>query len=158
LHAPPPNRRLFTQGGTFFWFNVATRSWSATSVPWQRPVVGAGLLQMLNENEVAAMLWSMTDQTSPALGQADNAVFLTTLRSSLVNKPTGVYSRGYTRHTWGLGTGCTKTNVVDTGISAVEFAEYLDALDCGGFATSSINAATNPTIDYPYPSNAPICQ
>jgi hypothetical protein len=38
------------------------------------------------------------------------------------------------RTTWSLaGSGCGKTNVVNTGVSKMHFADYLDAVVCGGF-------------------------
>jgi hypothetical protein len=145
-------------GGTFFWLNVASRVYSS-GASWLRPTTGAGLLQMLDENEVTATLWSMSDQTGPALERPANAAFFAALRSHVVNRtPGSTYSRGYTRHTWNLtGSGCGKINVVDTGVSRMHFADYLDALVCNGFDATRVDSATVPTTHYPYPSQAPIC-
>jgi hypothetical protein len=149
----------------FFWFDIGARSfWDGS--PWPRPTPSGvdvepsavpGLLQLLDENEVSAMLWSMTAQSSPALTQPGNAAFFSALQSPQVNK-TGPYGRAYTRHGWLLGSGCSKTMIVDYGTPAPEFADFLDALVCGGFSTSSVKSATMPSTDYPYPSSAPICK
>src|SRR5262249_53176705 len=47
---------------------------------------------------------------------------------------------------------------VDTGESTTFFADFLDALRCGGVSASMIDAATNPSVRYPYPSGTPRCR
>ena len=44
-----------------------------------------------------------------------------------------------------------------TSISAPHFADYLDSLLCNGFSRSVVDAATQPSLYYPYPSAAPLC-
>jgi hypothetical protein len=53
---------------------------------------------------------------------------------------------------------CNITGSTDTGIPAPYVADMLDALVCTGLSTQACDATTNPTVNYPYPSNAPLCQ
>jgi hypothetical protein len=72
-----------------------------------------------------------------------------------------VFERGYTRHYWEVPeSSCTITpgSVGDTGWPAPCFADYLDALVCGGVWATDVDLATVPSLYYPYPSAAPICR
>lgn len=142
------------QSGSFFKFDIAQR----TGTTWPMPTPSLGLLQPMYENEVAAELWTLADHTEPAMTQPKNAVFFTALQSAAMNKPSGVpYGRGYTWHTWDLGTGCAKTNETDIGTPVPMYADFLDALRCAGMPATTVDLATQPTTRYPYPSAAPIC-
>jgi hypothetical protein len=44
------------QGGGMFWFDINTRDYAGSAV-WRRPTPAGGLLQLIDENEVAAMIW-----------------------------------------------------------------------------------------------------
>ncbi len=93
------------------------------------------------------MMWSLSNAAGATpLFQA--------LASPRMTNPTA--TRGYTRHTWQLS-GLNFINVVDTGQPAPCFADFLDALDCAGVSRSSIDAATVPGTQFPYPSSSPIC-
>jgi hypothetical protein len=136
------------QGGGFLWFDVSKRLYDNGNA-FKRPSASSydGLLQPLDENEVAAMLL--------ALSSASGAQALySALASPRAN--TAPFQREYTRHTWTTNqTG--PNNIVDTGESVPMLADFLDALDCAGFARSTIDAAMQPAIYYPYASNSPIC-
>lgn len=147
------------QQGTFFWFDIDTRKYGG-GYPWQSPKPADGLLQLIDENEVAAMLWELSDTTSsPAFGQPANQIFFDALASPVVKKDWYVpYGRGYKRHTWEVSGGsCGKKNVVETSLPVPMFADYLDALRCEGMTASEIDAVTKPGTRYPYPSASPIC-
>jgi hypothetical protein len=139
------------QQGAFFWWDISQHVYggSESSVIWQLPTVAGGLMQHMDENEVSAMLWSMSTSTATA----DDSLFAALISPRMNNSP---FARGYTRHSWTV-VNCQPQSPVDTGISAPFFADFLDALNCEGFPAATIDAATQPTTEYPYPSNAPLC-
>ena len=143
------------QGGTFFWFDISQRHyWN--NAPWTAPTPGGGLLQMMDENEISAILWAMADTSNPNDYLTPNSAYLGALSSMRLNS--SPFARGYTRHTWNpVGSTCQDTNIVDTGQSAPMLADFLDALVCNGFATARVDAAVQPTTRYPYPSASPLC-
>jgi hypothetical protein len=144
--------------GSFFWFDIGSKTYPGGQV-WQLPTASQGLLQMMDENEVASILWQLTTQDEAPLNNAANWVFFTALQAPGINKPYGVpYGRGYYRHTWtAMGGTCGQTNVQVTGLSRPMLADYLDALVCNGVSASAVDGATNPAVNYPYPSASPIC-
>ena len=137
------------QSGSFFWMDIAGADYSSGSA-FVQPRASDGLLQLLDENEVAAMMWRVSRSGA---GAAD-AVFQA-LASPRMTTP--VATRGYTRHRWGFDNSGNFVNVVDTGVSAPSFGDFLDALNCAGFSRASIDAATIPGTQFPYPSATPIC-
>ena len=137
------------QSGSFFWLDLSADVYSSGSalVP---PVAALGLLQLLDENRVSAMLWSLSSSSATAgdsMFQALASPRMTTPRAT----------RGYTRHQWAFDNAGNYINVVDTGQDAPSLPDFLDALDCAGFPRSAIDAATTPATLYPYPSASPIC-
>lgn len=132
---------------SFFWANLAARQYASAS--WSRPTASSGLLQRIDENEVAAMLY----QISADGGVGAEHVLLSLSAPSMNTAP---WPRGYTRHTWQLN-GAQFTDVVDTMESKPHLADMLDALVCSGVSASTIDSATNPAANYPYPSQSPIC-
>lgn len=143
------SRYFDKQRGSMFWFDLGQRRYSRGI--WTRPDPSGGLMQKMDENEVAAMLWE--------LGQADKATratVLTTLASPRVRQ--SPFARGYTRRIWEVDAGYNQVNVFNTGMPAPMFADYLDALVCSGVSAAVIDAVTDPTTNYPYPSDAPLCE
>ena len=143
------------QRGSMFWVDIDARKYPSTT--WKRPVAADGLKQLIDENEVSAMGWAIASHGSTA-GRllADNRYFLDALSSTRMNS--SPFGRGYTRHVWEM-TGCTKTDDTDLGSSAPMFADYLDALLCSGAVTKSqVDAATDPSVSYPFPSDATLCK
>lgn len=135
------------QGGTFFWFDISQREYSS-AVPWQRPTANGGLLQLVDENEVASIAYALV-----ASGVGDAPLF-DALRSPRMNGQ--VFSRGYSRRQWDVDPNtCAPVNAIDTGLSAPFLADFLDALVCSGVSATRVNAAIG---NFPFPSNAPICQ
>jgi len=135
------------QQGSMFWLDLSSRTalW-----PWQRPKPAGGLLQDIDENEVAAMLWSLA-----ADSRVGPEAVLAGLQSPSVTVPE--FKRGYTRQVWDRGENCQRVSILDTGESAPSFADYLDGLVCAGASTAAVDAATSPKQAYPYPSRAPLC-
>lgn len=135
------------QQGSMFWFDLSERQYD--QVEWQRPRANAGLLQQIDENEVAAMMWTLAND--PQVG-ADNAL------AGLVtpNVTQADFKRGYTRHVWEME-DCRRTGYYDTGESSPMFADYLDGLVCGGIPAAAIDRATSPKQYFPYPSSQPLC-
>jgi hypothetical protein len=135
------------QQGSMFWIKLDDRQY--TNHAWQRPDPKAGLLQDIDENEVAAMLWGLTVSADVGAGK--------TLSALTTPSVTGTsFARGYTRHTWQMQ-NCQRSEIVDTGEKAPTFADYLDGLACAQVSPAAIDSVTNPSTAYPYPSKAPIC-
>jgi hypothetical protein len=147
--------------GNMFWTDLETRQFSA-GVPWPRPSATAseGVLQPVEENEVAAMLWALSKHTSN--GDAsnplmDNKAMVRALASSRMTQ--APFGRGYTRHTWETGAGCSVVAVQDTQQSVPCFADFLDALLCTEqLDPARVDAVTEPFDHFPYPAQATICQ
>jgi hypothetical protein len=135
------------QGGSMFWVDIAQRRYKKET--WQRPNPDRGLLQDIDENEVAAMLWELSQPDSIGVDAT-----LLALRAPSVTKPK--FKRGYTKHVWTMNK-CVRSNYQDTGKSAPMFADYLDGLMCTGSPAASIDAVTTPQQAYPYPSDKPLC-
>lgn len=119
------------QGGVMFWFDFARRT--ASSGTWARASPSGGLLQMMPEAEITAMLWSMETDTTR------HAPFFTALGSTrMIVAP---FERGYTN---------------TSGTNVPVFPDFLDALACSGFSLSRISAATLPY--YPYDTATRRCR
>lgn len=136
------------QLGAMFWFDLGKRQYQ--DAEWKRPSRTDGLLQQIDENEVAAMIWSLSRDA--AVG-AD--AMLAALRAPSVTQAS--FKRGYTRHVWEQR-NCKRTSYADTGESSPMFADYLDGLRCAGAPADAIDRATLPQQYFPYPSEAPLCQ
>ncbi len=136
------------QQGSMFWFDLEDRQYD--QVQWQRPKASAGLLQQIDENEVAAMLWGLAND-----GDVGIDVALAGLQTPSATEPE--FKRGYTRHVWDMRE-CQRIGYYDTGETSPMFADYLDGLVCGGVSPAAIDRVTGPKQFYPYPSQAPICQ
>jgi hypothetical protein len=135
-------------GGTFFWFDIGSRDTSYGS-PIAHAVASAGLEQEIDENDVAAMLWALSADGGLTHDPLDVAVASPRMTVS-------PFARGYTAHSWTMD-GCDRTDVTDTGVSAPYLADFLDALRCAGTPKATIDAVTEPSVHYPYPSSAPLC-
>jgi hypothetical protein len=140
------------QRGAFFWLDLDARSDSFAGDTWQRPSATAedGVLQLIDEFEVSAMIWDLHDE-----GGVSMSTLLDALSGPLMT--TAPFNRGYTRHSWTIGNACVQENVIDSHSSQPMFADYLDALLCGGVSESVVDAVTVPDTYYPYPSGAPLC-
>jgi hypothetical protein len=138
------------QGGSMFWLDLSQRNASNSS--WPRPVAANGLKQDIYEFEVSAMMWNLSEMQH--VGRAPFDAALKSRRMTIAP-----FERGYTREQWDVSpTTCQRTNIQDTGVSTTFFGDFLDALVCGGVSASVVNAATNPTVNYPYPAGAPLCR
>lgn len=130
------------QRGSMFWLDLGARTYSS-GVAWNSPAPSR-LTDRIDENEVAAMLWRISDTNVPAVYQA-----LATTR--LRRAPFG---RCYTRHVWTLDRAGSPVNVCTTRESRPHFADMLDALSCNGFSRAALRAAIG---GYPYPVDSPYC-
>ncbi len=143
------------QQGTFFWIDLAAKTYSdGTSLVAANPA--GGILQPMDENRVSSMLWNLVDKTNPPPAQAANQVIMDALQSSRMTVPP--FARGYTTHTFDLDTTVDPPvykNVQDTGVSAPMLADYLDALECLGVPQAAVQADLD---QYPYPFASPICK
>lgn len=130
------------QDGSMFWFDIEARRYGSGRA-WNHPAP-ARLLDRIDENEVASMLWALSDSAVPPIYAA-----LSTPR--MRRAPFG---RCYTRHVWRVNEAGQPVDVCATTESAPHFADYLDALSCGGFSRAAISASIG---SYPYPVNSPYC-
>jgi hypothetical protein len=119
------------QNGTMFWFDL-----SASSHVWPLPEPQLGLFQLINENEVAAMLWHLSATQGFGIEAIDAA-----LTSPRMTAPP--FLRGY---------------FTPSGLNTTMLADFFDALVCDGFPASAVDLATRPATRYPYPSAFPLCR
>ena len=142
------------QNGGMFWFDLASRQYfPSTNVAFgmARAVADAGMLQLLDENDVASMLWQVARVAPAGEGQLHNA-----LASQHMN--VSPWPGGYTRHLWEVDAQGTKKNIVDTHQSTPHLGDLLDALRCSGMPAATIDSATNPATEYPFRNPAPTCR
>jgi hypothetical protein len=146
------------QSGTMFYVRLDTRQYSGSQWTWTRPTVSGGLLQDLDENELSAMLWSLSSSSATGEAALWSALRSPRMTSRMNAAWAGTASnlRGYTRHTW--TSACPIAGRVDTRQAIPALPDFLDALACQGFSTSVLDAATNSTVNYPYVSSSPLCQ
>ena len=135
------------QGGTMFWMDLEARSPAAGM--WTRPKPEDGLLQHIEENEVAAILYRL------GRGTPSRQPLYDALGAPAMNGKS--WARGYLRHRWRMEDGKV-VDVRQTQTPAPCLADFLDTLMCGGFPQAVMDAATEPAVAYPYPSHAPLCR
>ena len=135
------------QGGTMFWVDLEART--PVTGAWTRPKPEAGLLQRIDENEVAAILYRL-GRGSPSRQPLYDALAAPAMQAA-------PWARGYLRHRWRMEDG-QMVDVEQTDSSAPCLADFLDALMCRGFPRSVMDLATEPALAYPYPSHAPLCR
>lgn len=142
------------QGGGMFWFDLSSRQYfpgASAQMLIGRTTASSGMLQQIDENDVAAMLFNVSTSAPSGLGQIHNA-----LGSQHLN--TSPWPSGYTRHTWTVDSQGTKKNIVDTREPSLHLGDLFDALRCDGMAASFVDAAADPTTYYPYKSATPTCR
>lgn len=130
------------QGGSMFWFDLGARSYSSGAA-WNSPAP-TRLTDRIDENEVSAMLWRISDTNVPAVYQA--------LASTRLRR--APFGRCYTRHAWSLDAARSPVNVCATRESKPHFADMLDALSCDSFSRTALRGAIGA---YPYPVDSPYC-
>ena len=134
--------------GTFYWWNIDARTY-VRSVPWTRPSAGGSTLQLLDENEVSAILWSLSRATSEAGGPGLQGL----LRAvALPRMTTAPFARCYTRHVWVYD---WYEDACAVAQSTPHLADYLDALRCAG---TSAEVVTGAMGTYPYPVDSALCE
>lgn len=141
------------QASGFFWFDIGARRYGlgGPSRAWTRPRATDSLEQLIDENEVAGMMWTLR-----GTGGANSPAMYRALAAGRMQGPT--FARGYRAWNWMLlDSFGDPADDVHTGGAAPYFADYLDSLLCAGFSRSVVDAATQPTIYYPYPSASPRC-
>lgn len=121
------------QQGTTFWFDISSRS--ASDSLWPRPAAALGRYQPIYENEISAMMWNLSETQGLTSAPLDM-----TLASPRMTIPP--FLRGY---------------LTPQGVNTTMFADFLDALRCGGIGPGTIDIATDPLVHYPYPSLSPLC-
>ncbi|HEX6240079.1 MAG TPA: hypothetical protein VFZ61_04275, partial [Polyangiales bacterium] len=137
------------QGGAFFWWDLDRRAYSAHGVLWLRALAALGLLQRMDENEVAAILWQ-------SYGALDGpAPLLDALASERMTR--APFARGYTRRIW---EDPEEPEEYESTSQPLPFlADYLDALRCSGtFDAAGLRAILEPTTYFPYPTESPLCR
>ncbi len=144
------SRYVDKQNGTMFWIDVARRQHSS-GAPWPPPQPQDGLLGRIYELEVTAMLYGLSQNPNIT----NNALY-----RALATPRAGAARRGYTRRTWDVDAQGNPINVVNTGIPAAVFPDFLDALVCTSMVPNigpQVDAVTQPSTRYAYPSTNPIC-
>ncbi len=136
------------QDATFFWLDLDARRY-IDDLPWARPLAGAGLFQLVDENEVAAMLRA----TELAIG--DKRPILRALASDRMRVPP--FERGYKLRTW---SDPDHPEIYEEDRTSLPFLpDYFDALRCDAAITAeALDLITEPSVHYPYPSQMPLCR
>jgi hypothetical protein len=143
------SRYFDKQAGAFFWWDIDLRSYHGAELVWQRAEAARGLEQLIDENEVAALLW----HTYRELGA--EAPLLDALASPRMTE--APFARGYTRRTWSDPEH--PENYSDTGVSQPYLADYFDALRCAdALSAAELDAITEPDAHFPYPAGSPLCE
>lgn len=143
------------QSGSYFWFDIGTRTTGGTTL-WPEPDLKGTLLQNIAENAVAGMGWKLTSPPSSSTSsriESNTRLFRALSSSRMSSAP---YARSYKRHSWSLGSGCSKTDVYEYWNTVPMFADFLDALLCSGEATNAEVDAATPS--YPYSPLGKLCK
>jgi hypothetical protein len=137
------------QGDSFFWFDLSARAYGFQGGSWQRPVAAGGLTQLIDENEVAALALG----AYRAIG--DDGPILDAIASARMTVPP--FERGYTMRIW---SDPKHPEAFTTNDQPLPYhADFFDALRClGAIDAKALDAVTEPTTRYPYPSEAPLCR
>jgi hypothetical protein len=136
------------QQSKLFYADLGARRYSEGLPAWQRPEAALGLLQRIDESEVAALLWDVHAR----IGSLEP--LLTALSSPRMREPP--FARGYTRRVWSDPENLAQYE--DTEEPHAHLADLFDALRCAGALTpAELDAATQPEQHYPYPSEQPLC-
>jgi hypothetical protein len=137
------------QGGAFFWWDLDRRAYSLLTTLWARALPWLGLLQRMDENEAAAIMWQSYQEigaTAPVL----DAIASERLRVA-------PFARGYKRRIW---TNAAYPDVFDTTEQPLPcLADYLDALRCSdAIDADTLSQIIEPRSYFPYPSESPLCR
>ncbi len=140
------------QNDTFFWFDLEKRDYvpfDDESYAWTRATASAGIDQLMDENEVAALLHG----TKLSIGSKQP--MLIALASLRMRIPP--FERGYTLRTW--TDPMTPGIYMSTKESIPYLADYFDALRCANaISGGALDLVTEPATRYPYPSASPLCR
>lgn len=135
-------RHYAVAGGTFFWWDIARRE-IFNGARWQRPNPDASPLQLIDENEVSAILWSLRGDPEAGAGRVYSA--MGSPRVTLAP-----FAGCNTQMYFAMGGGtCT------SGERAPHLADLLDALRCAGVSERAVRVAAGT---YPYAADAPRCE
>jgi hypothetical protein len=152
---------------SLFWLDIEKRTFKGSEDEWaDRPLPSnmdvmtseaRGLLQLISESEVMAVLWALSR------GARDPDPILKALASPRVKTPTMVggkpaFERGYQRHVWKMN-GCDAFSMVArTDRPSPILPDLFDAMMCAGFPKARMDEAVQPMAFYPYPSDTPKCR
>jgi hypothetical protein len=136
------------QAGAFVWWDIDLRSYLDGGLAWPRAEAAQGLEQLIDENEVAGLLWDTyvaLDDTTPVLDA------LASPRMTVAP-----FARGYTERSWNDPEH--PENYTESDLPLPYLADYFDALRCAdALSAAELDAVTEPATRYPYPSGAPLC-
>lgn len=144
-------------GGGMWWFDLTQTQYKDGSP--LKPFSGTKILQNMDENRVAAALWSTAELGKEPLKVAGNSAYWKALGAAQMNDD--AFTRGYFKQIPGKAVkggpdGASYPDIKVTTTPAPMFADYLDALLCtapnlAGKVKAAIGA-------YPFPVNNPICK
>jgi hypothetical protein len=132
----------------FFWADIDKRKYDDAMLVWHQPDPNKGLDQLIEENEVSAMLYGAYG----LLG--DPAPLFTALSSARMTQ--SPFARGYTTRQW--SDPMKPQNYTDTGVPQPYLPDFFDALRCENAITAEqLDTVTEPSQHYPYDSENPLC-
>jgi hypothetical protein len=138
------------QRDAFFWFDLHARSYSVMDATWTRPSAAGGLAQLIDENDVAAMVLGAYE----TIGMGGPV--LDALASARLTMPP--FERGYLKRAW--GDPMHPEIYEERPDEPLPFLpDFFDALLCQNALTAQqLDAITIPATYYPYPSASPLCR
>ena len=132
------------QGGLFS-VDIGARRYSS-GVTWQRPTPDGGLMQLMDENEVSALMWEISGAIGP------DPILRAFGSTRMTRAP---FAREYRTREWPDGMPMSYTS---TSSSAPFLPDMLDALLCdGAISAADLDSIVMPAARYPYPSSTPLC-
>jgi hypothetical protein len=136
------------QGGAFFWWDLDRRAYSTLGALWARALASLGLLQLMDENEAAAIMW----QSYRTIGKREP--MLDAVASDRMLVPP--FARGYLRRIWSDAENPDEYQSTQQPLPCL--ADYLDALRCSdAVSAEAMRSIVEPIHHYPYPSESPLC-
>lgn len=142
------SRYFDKQGGAFFWWDLDRRAYSPRTVLWARALPWLGVLQLMDENEAAAIMWR-SYQAIGGAGPVLDAIASDRMRVA-------PFARGYKRRIWSNPAYPDVFESTEQPLPCL--ADYLDALLClGAIDAGAVSQIVEPRMYYPYVSESPLC-
>jgi hypothetical protein len=144
----------FSPGGNgMFWLSLDTAEYGSGGYLW--PFEANDLLQFVDENRVAALLWQSAAHGGEPFKESANQALWSAFASDQMND--GIYTRGCKRYSWeGLSPSGDYSGLQKTSTPVPCTADFLDALLCASPGLAAKVQSAKGAL--PYSVNNPICK